>query len=76
MSDGVEVAQREVVRWRRRERRLLESLKEVNEERSRLLEELAKVVQQVAYYDSLTRDMKREYGRAGLSSFMSSLRRP
>lgn len=76
MSDGVEAAQREVLRWRQRGRRLVESLKEVNEERSRLLEELAKVVQQVAYYDSLTRDMKREYGQSGLSSLMSSFRRP
>jgi len=35
-----------------------------------------KVEQQLTYYDSLTRDMKRELGRPGLSSLLSSLRRP
>ncbi len=76
MSDGVETAKREFDRWRQRERRIVESLKEVDEERRRLEEELQKVAQQVAYYASLTRDMKREYGRPGLSGLMSSLRRP
>jgi len=34
------------------------------------------VEQQVLYYDSLTREMKRELGRPGLSSLLSSFRRP
>ncbi len=45
------------------------------EERRRLEEELVKVQQQVEYYDNLTRDMKRELGRPGLSSLLSSLRK-
>lgn len=69
-------AELEVERWRQRERRLLDSLQTVEEERRRLDEELVKVEQQVAYYDSLTREMKRELGRPGLSSLLSSLRRP
>ncbi len=75
MSDGIEAAQKEFYRWRQREQRLLEAMRAVDEERRRLDEELAKVEQQVTYYDSLTRDMKRELGRPGLSSLLSSLRK-
>lgn len=47
----------------------------MDDERKRLAEELEKVDQQIAYYESLTRDMKRELGRPGLSSLLSSLRK-
>ena len=67
--------EREVERWRQRERRILDALQTVDDERHRLDEELLKVDQQVAYYDSLTREMKRELGGPGLSSLLSSLRR-
>ena len=76
MHEAAEAAERELIRWRTRERRLIDSVKEVDEERRRLEEELSKVEQQVSYYDSLTRDMKRELGSAGLSGLLSSLRRP
>ena len=72
---ALESTQREIGRWRQRERRILDALKSVDEERHRLGEELLKVEQQVTYYDSLTRDMKRELGRPGLSSLLSSFRR-
>jgi hypothetical protein len=68
--------ERDVERWRQRERRILDALQSVDDERRRLDEELLKVEQQIAYYDSLTREMKRELGRPGLSSLLSSLRRP
>jgi len=74
-SAGPQATQREIERWRQRERRLLEALQSVDDERHRLDEELLKVEQQVAYYDSLTREMKRELGRPGLSSLLSSFRR-
>jgi len=67
--------EREVERWRQRERRILDALQSVDSERRRLDGELLKVEQQIAYYDSLTREMKRELGRPGLSSLLSSLRR-
>ena len=67
--------QQEFERWRGRERRLLEALAQVDEESRRLTDELLKVEQQIAYYDSLTRDMKREFGRPSLSGLLSSLRR-
>jgi len=76
MHGGLQATEREIERWRQRERRILDALHSVNEERHRLDEELLKVDQQVAYYDSLTREMKRELGRPGLSSLLSSLRRP
>lgn len=76
MPGGIDAAQKEFEQWRQRERRILDAMKQVENERRRLGEELAKVDQQVAYYDSLTRDMKRELGRPGLSSLLSSLRRP
>jgi len=73
---AIEATQREVQRWRQRERRILDALQGVDDERRRLDEELQKVDQQVSYYESLTREMKRELGRPGLSSLLSSLRRP
>ncbi|HLB67712.1 MAG TPA: hypothetical protein VJN63_04530 [Thermoplasmata archaeon] len=76
MADAFEAARAEHGRWRLREGRLLESLEEMEDERRRLEEELAKVDQQVAYYESLTRDMKKELGRPSLSGLLSSLRRP
>jgi len=76
MSRAMEATRKEVERWRHRERRLLDALKDVDQERHRLDDELLKVEQQLTYYDSLARDMKRELGRPGLSSLLSSLRRP
>jgi predicted nucleic acid-binding Zn-ribbon protein len=73
---GFRATEREIDRWRQRERRILDALQSVEDERHRLDDELLKVEQQVAYYDSLTREMKRELGRPGLSSLLSSLRRP
>ena len=76
MPGALQSTEREVERWRQRERRILDALHNVDDERHRLGEELLKVEQQVSYYDSLTREMKREFGRPGLSSLLSSLRRP
>ncbi len=75
MTGAIDTAQKEYERWRGRERRLLEALDQVEDERRRLDEELVRVQQQVAYYDSLTRDMKKELGRPGLSNLLSSLRK-
>ena len=76
MPGALEVTRRESQRWRLREKHLLDALQGLEEERRRLDDELLKVEQQLTYYDSLTRDMKRELGRPGLSSLLSSLRRP
>jgi chromosome segregation ATPase len=76
MPEHLRGTEKEIERWRQREKRLLEALGQVDDERLRLESELVKVGQQLVYYDSLTREMKRELGRPGLSSLMSSLRRP
>jgi hypothetical protein len=76
VSSAIETTQKEFVRWRQRERRILKALEQVDDERRRLDEELSRVGQQVLYYDNLTRDMKKELGRPGLSSLLSSLRKP
>lgn len=75
VPNAVDATQREFERWRGRERRVLDALQQVDEESQRLQDELGKVEQQIAYYDSLTRDMKRELGRPGLSSLLASLRK-
>ncbi len=75
MSDAHQAVQKEYERWRQRERRLLTALDQVDAERHRLDGELVRVEQQVAYYDHLTRDMKKELGRPGLGNLLSSLRK-
>lgn len=75
MPGRIEVAENEFDRWRQRELRLVEVIRAIDQERRRLELELEKVVQQVTYYDSLTRDMQRELGTPSLSSLLSSLRK-
>ncbi len=75
MSSALETAQKEYERWRLRERRLLQAIEQVDEERGRLGTELERVDQQVSYYDHLARDMKKELRRPGLSSLLSSMRK-
>ncbi len=75
MSSALEAAQKEYERWRLRERRLLQAIDQVDEERGRLGTELERVEQQVSYYDNLARDMKKELRRPGLSSLLSSMRK-
>jgi hypothetical protein len=75
MPNLLETAAKEHGRWRMRERRLLDAIQELDEARRRTEAELSKVDLQIAYYDSLTRDMKREFGRPSLSGLLSSLRR-
>ena len=75
MADGMRDLQREIDRQRQREARLLEAVRALEDDEARLAAELAKVGDQVAYYDSLARDMKREIRRPGLSTILRSLRR-
>ena len=76
MPSPFETAQKEFERWQRRERSLLLAIEQVEEERTRLGTELDRVEHQVTYYDSLTRDMKKELRRPGISTLLSSLRKP
>lgn len=75
MPDFLETAAKECARWQMREERILAAIRDLDDERGRIEEEFAMVDQQVGYYESLTRDMKREFGRPSLSSLLSSLRK-
>jgi len=75
MTDGLETAEKEFARWRFRERQLLDTIRDLDEEETRLQGELARVAQQVTYYANLTRDMKGTVRPAKLSSLLTSFGR-
>lgn len=65
----------ELVRLRAREREVESALREVEDEESRLTQELAKVAEQAVYYESLEGDMKRGVRSPTLRGLIRSLRR-
>ena len=75
MTDGLDTTQQEFERWRFREKQLLDTIRQLDEEENRLESELAKVDQQVAYYQNLARDMKGTIRPAKLSSLLTSFGR-
>jgi len=62
-------------RLRKRQRQLEEVLSYLEKEEKRLLAEMAKVGEQVAYYDSLAKDMKKELEPPKLSGLLRSFRK-
>ena len=75
MTDGLENVEKEFARWRFREQQLLDTIRDLDEEESRLQAELARVDQQVVYYENLARDMKGTVRPAKLSSLLTSFGR-
>ncbi len=75
MAAGTWDLHADIERQREEEQRLQAAIRAAEADERRLEEELAKVDEQVAYYDALARDMKREIGRPGLSAILRSLRR-
>ena len=75
MASGPEDTQREFERWRFREKQLLDTIRDLDEEEARLQNELARVDQQVSYYENLARDMKGAIRPAKLSSLLTSFGR-
>jgi predicted nucleic acid-binding Zn-ribbon protein len=75
MSGGLDTTQKEFERWRFREKQLLDAIRELDEEETRLEAELARVDQQVVYYENLARDMKGTIRPAKLSSLLTSFGR-
>jgi len=57
-------------KWVNRKKELEAELVSIDEEERRLLGELVKMREQVSYYDSLTRDMKRQMQPADVSNMM------
>jgi chromosome segregation ATPase len=62
-------------KWARRRRELEEALEELDREEAFLLEELERVEEQVAYYGSLAKEMKRALDPPKLSQLLRSLRK-
>ena len=75
MTDGLETSRQEFERWRFREKQLLDTIHDLDEEETRLEGELAQVERQVAYYENLQRDMKGAIRPAKLSSLLTSFGR-
>jgi len=75
MAESNMMLSEEVMRWRRRQQHLEESLGRLSEEEERLTRELVKAEKQLAYYSSLTSDMKRELEPPSLASMLKSFRK-
>ena len=75
MTDPILGAQEDLNRWSRRERQLLDALEDLDEQETRLRGELEQVDRQIAYYESLARDMKRELEPVKLSTLLTSFAR-
>jgi hypothetical protein len=68
------IAIRELEAWEKRNKKLRSELKRLNTEGKEELDpKLEKVNQQMHYYESLTRDMKREVKPSNLSDLMRAL---
>jgi len=75
VTDPILGAQEDLNRWSRRERQLLDALEDLDEQETRLRGELEQVDRQIAYYESLARDMKRELEPVKLSTLLTSFAR-
>lgn len=71
----LDALQQEYERWRFRRKHLEEELRQLSEEENEILAELARVEGQIAYYDSLESDMKKELEPPRLSDLLRSFRR-
>jgi len=75
MSHSSSVISEELGRWRRRQTQIESVLRHLADEEDRLTRELAKAQRQLAYYNSLTSDMKRELEPPGLASMLNAFRK-
>ena len=69
------MAQLELEDWREKQAKLERKLVEIVGEERSILSELARVEEQIAYYNSLQSDMKKELEPPKLSGMLSSLRK-
>jgi predicted nucleic acid-binding Zn-ribbon protein len=60
-------------RWVARKKELESEISKIDQEDSRLRGELEKIREQAAYYESLTRDMKRELQPSSVSGMLKSM---
>ncbi|UCD92401.1 MAG: hypothetical protein JSV43_00240 [Methanobacteriota archaeon] len=69
------MAQQELEDWKSKQIKLEEQLAGIEEEERGMLSELERVETQIAYYDSLESDMKKELEPPKLSGMLSTLRK-
>lgn len=60
-------------KWQARKRDIEDKIVELDEEEKRLRGELGKMMEQVEYYNSLTKDMKRELQPSSVSSMLKTI---
>lgn len=75
LDEQLRVAQLELEDWREKQVNLERRLNETQEEEKGILAELARVEEQITYYESLQSDMKKELEPPKLSGMLSSLRK-
>lgn len=75
LEERLRVSQLELEDWKEKQVNLQKKLNEVEEEEKGILAELARVEEQIAYYESLQSDMKKELEPPKLSGMLSSLRK-
>ncbi len=75
LDEQLRVAQLELEDWKEKQVHVEKELDETEEEERSILTELARVQEQIAYYESLQSDMKKELGPPKLSGMLSSLKK-
>lgn len=75
LEDTLRMAQLELEDWKSKQVKLEEQLTSIEEEERGTMAELERVETQIAYYDSLESDMKKELEPPKLSGMLSSLRK-
>jgi len=75
LEEQLRVAQLELEDWKEKQINLEKDISEIEEEEKGILMELARVEEQIAYYESLQSDMKKELEPPKLSGMLSSLRK-
>lgn len=75
LDEQLRVAQLELEDWKERQVHVEKELSETEEEERNIRAELARVQEQIAYYESLQSDMKKELDPPRLSGMLSSLKK-
>ncbi len=75
LDEQLRVSQLELEDWKEKRVHLEKELNETEEEEKSLLAELARIEEQIAYYESLQSDMKKELEPPKLSGMLSSLKK-
>jgi predicted nucleic acid-binding Zn-ribbon protein len=75
LDEQLRIAQLELEDWKEKQVNLEKQLSATEEEEKGIHAELARVEEQIAYYESLQSDMKKELEPPKLSGMLSSLKK-